>query len=83
MPDDLQRIVRRCLAKEPDKRYQSIKEVAIELDELRHELKELAELDHSVQPQSNSAESAINSKEPNEVNTQSPLAYTTQTETGH
>src|SRR5688572_1578510 len=54
-PDDLQRIVRRCLAKEPDKRYQSIKEVAIELDELRQELKELAELDHSVQPQSNSA----------------------------
>src|SRR5258705_4000981 len=31
-PDDLQRVVRRCLAKEPDKRYQSIKELAIELD---------------------------------------------------
>ena len=29
-PDDLQRIVRRCLAKDPDKRYQSIKEVANE-----------------------------------------------------
>ena len=37
-PDDLQRIVRRCLAKDPDKRYQSIKDVAIELDELRSEL---------------------------------------------
>src|SRR5687768_7431971 len=82
-PDDLQRIVRRCLAKEPDKRYQSIKEVAIELDELRQELKELAELDHSVQPQSNSAGQAINSQESKEVNTQSPMAYTTQTETGH
>src|SRR5207249_6523088 len=33
VPDELQRIVRRCLAKEPDKRYQSIKEVAIELEE--------------------------------------------------
>ena len=37
-PDDLQRIVRRCLAKDPDDRYQSMKEVAIELKELRREL---------------------------------------------
>src|SRR6266446_258142 len=38
-PAELQRIVRRCLAKDPEKRYQSIKDVAIELDELQHELK--------------------------------------------
>ncbi|HEU4509319.1 MAG TPA: serine/threonine-protein kinase, partial [Pyrinomonadaceae bacterium] len=38
-PDDLQRIVRRCLAKDPDRRYQSIKEVAIELEELGQELR--------------------------------------------
>lgn len=37
-PADLQHIVRRCLAKDPDERYQSIKEVAIELKELRHQL---------------------------------------------
>src|SRR4030095_5032053 len=37
-PNHLQRIVRRCLAKEPDDRYQTIKDVAIELRELRHEL---------------------------------------------
>jgi serine/threonine protein kinase/tetratricopeptide (TPR) repeat protein len=37
-PAELQRIVRRCLAKEPDERYQSIKEVAIELKALRREL---------------------------------------------
>jgi serine/threonine protein kinase len=37
-PSDLQRIVRRCLVKDPDERYQSIKEVAIELKELRREL---------------------------------------------
>src|SRR5437899_3139379 len=37
-PSDLQRIVRRCLAKDPDERYQTIKEVAIELKELRRHL---------------------------------------------
>ena len=37
-PSALQRIVRRCLAKDPDERYQSIKEVAIELKELRREM---------------------------------------------
>src|SRR5207248_11289431 len=30
-PDELQRIVRRCLMKDPEERYQSIKDVAIEL----------------------------------------------------
>lgn len=38
-PEELQRIVRRCLAKDPEKRYQSIKDVAIEIDELRQDLK--------------------------------------------
>src|SRR4030095_13034332 len=37
-PADLQRIVRRCLAKDPDERYQTIKDVAIELKEVRKEL---------------------------------------------
>jgi serine/threonine protein kinase len=34
-PPDLQRIVRRCLAKDPDERYQTIKDVALELKEVR------------------------------------------------
>jgi Tol biopolymer transport system component len=34
-PLELERIVRRCLAKDPDDRYQSIKEVAIEIRHLR------------------------------------------------
>jgi serine/threonine protein kinase/Flp pilus assembly protein TadD len=46
-PTELQRIVRRCLAKDPDDRYQSIKDVAIELKELRHEM-EGAGLDTTV-----------------------------------
>jgi eukaryotic-like serine/threonine-protein kinase len=41
-PADLQRIVRRCLAKDPDERYQTIKDVAIELKDVRRELKDAA-----------------------------------------
>jgi tetratricopeptide (TPR) repeat protein len=37
-PAELQRIVRRCLAKDPDERYQSIQDVAIELKELRRDI---------------------------------------------
>ncbi|HEX3186966.1 MAG TPA: protein kinase [Pyrinomonadaceae bacterium] len=41
-PPDLQRIVRRCLAKDPNDRYQNIKDVAIELKDIRRELQESA-----------------------------------------
>ena len=37
-PTHLQRIIRRCVAKDPDERYQTIKDVAIELKELRLEM---------------------------------------------
>jgi serine/threonine protein kinase len=50
-PMELQRIVRRCLAKDPDERYQSIKEVAIELKALRRDL-ESGGLDTTVPPPS-------------------------------
>ena len=53
-PDELQRIVRRCLAKDPEERYQTIKDVAIELKEVRRELKE-AGIDTSVQTPVSSA----------------------------
>ena len=38
LPNDLQRIVRLCLEKSPDDRFQSIKDVAIELRALRREV---------------------------------------------
>jgi serine/threonine-protein kinase len=40
-PADLQRIVRRCLAKDPEQRYQNIKDVAIELKEVRRDMQEI------------------------------------------
>src|SRR5437868_287692 len=44
-PDGLQKIVRRCLAKDPEERYHSIKDVAIELKELRRDLADTAMLE--------------------------------------
>jgi TolB-like protein/Tfp pilus assembly protein PilF/predicted Ser/Thr protein kinase len=49
-PNHLQRIVRRCLAKDPEDRYQTIRDVAIELRELRRELQGSAEVDRVVPP---------------------------------
>ncbi len=49
-PADLQRIIRRCLAKDKEERYQTIKDVAIELKELRRELESTTGIDTSVSP---------------------------------
>ena len=49
-PADLQRIIRRCLAKDKEERYQTIKDVAIELKELRRELESTADSDTTVPP---------------------------------
>jgi len=58
LPAELQRIVRRCLAKDPDERYQSIKDVAIELKELRREL-EGGDFETTVPPPSRSKTSSF------------------------
>jgi serine/threonine protein kinase/tetratricopeptide (TPR) repeat protein len=49
-PAELQRIVRRCLEKDPDDRYQGIREVAIELKHLRRELETSPDFDTTVPP---------------------------------
>lgn len=54
-PTELQRIVRRCLEKDADDRYQGIKEVAIELKHLRRELETGADIDKTASPLSSQA----------------------------
>jgi serine/threonine protein kinase/Flp pilus assembly protein TadD len=49
-PAELQRIVRRCLEKDADDRYQGIREVAIELKHLRRELESGGDFDTTVPP---------------------------------
>ena len=51
-PHELQRIVRRCLAKDPEERYQTIKDVALELKEVRQGMAG-PEIDTTVPPSSN------------------------------
>jgi len=54
-PMELQRIIRRCLAKDKDERYQTIKDVAIELKELRRELESSVDSDTVAPPLLSSA----------------------------
>ena len=42
VPAELQRMIRRCLAKEPEKRFQSMKDLAIELSEVVEEFEQLS-----------------------------------------
>src|SRR4030095_16210719 len=65
-PYDLQRIVRRCLAKDPEDRYQTIKEVAIEIREVRRQLQAGARIDITVAPSPSSVSSgqAFNGSDP-------------------
>ena len=56
-PAELQRIVRRCLAKDADERYQNIKDVAIELKEMRREMQE-GSVDTTMPPVSSASSEA-------------------------
>ena len=42
VPVELRRMIRRCLAKEPERRFQSMKDVAIELSEIVEEFEQLS-----------------------------------------
>jgi eukaryotic-like serine/threonine-protein kinase len=86
-PVELQRIVRRCLAKDPDKRYQSIREVAIEIEELREELKRSTDLHDSAYGTTGSFAPASASTDPQStaspsapISTQIPASPTSSAE---
>ncbi len=47
---ELQRVIRKCLAKEPEKRYQTIRDTANDLEELIEEMKGVSDIERSVAP---------------------------------
>jgi len=79
IPLDLQRIVRRCLAKDPNERYQNIKDVAIELKEVRRELEDSG-FDTTVPPVSsaNSEARTIWHPETTRIQSQPPITESTR-----
>jgi serine/threonine protein kinase/Tfp pilus assembly protein PilF len=81
-PNHLQRIVRRCLAKDPEDRYQTIKDVAIELRELRHELADAAERNTTAPParSETAPASGVKSTSPESARSSSLLARTSSAE---
>ncbi|MCM3869604.1 MAG: protein kinase [Pyrinomonadaceae bacterium] len=52
-PEELQKIVRRCLAKEPERRYQTTRDVANDLEDLRRALESKTKHQRSVVPSAN------------------------------
>jgi serine/threonine-protein kinase len=58
LPADLQRIIRRSLAKEPEKRYQTMRDVANDLEDLRQEIGVDPEITRSIPPAERSTTSA-------------------------
>jgi eukaryotic-like serine/threonine-protein kinase len=64
VPYDLQRVVRRCLAKDPEERYQTIKDVSIELKDVRRELQAGAGIDTTVPLSSAASSQPISDSDP-------------------
>ncbi len=61
---ELQRVTRKCLAKEPEKRYQTIRDTANDLEELLEEMKSMSDSERSVAPST----STITSSAPGSTN---------------
>src|SRR6266705_1591268 len=54
----LQRVIRKCLAKEPEKRYQTIRDAANDLEELLEEMKGVSDIERSVAPSTSTTRSS-------------------------
>ena len=55
---ELQRVIRKCLAKEPEKRYQTIRDTANDLEELLDEMEGVSSIERSVAPSKSTSTSS-------------------------
>src|SRR5438132_5472373 len=85
VPAELERIVSKALRKEREERYQSVKDLLLDLRSLQHRLKFEAELERSKPPEVDRALAAINSDKLSagtSIASASPAGVATQTATG-
>ena len=64
---ELQRVIRKCLAKEPEKRYQTIRDTANDLEELLEDMKGVSDVERSVAPSSSATTNSAISSTADEV----------------
>jgi serine/threonine protein kinase len=73
---ELQRVIRKCLAKEPEKRYQTIRDTANDLEELLEEMKGVSNIERSVAPSTSTTISSAPGSTGDDVRTQSTASVT-------
>jgi serine/threonine-protein kinase len=75
---DLQRVIRKCLAKEREKRYQTIRDTANDLEELIDELKGPSDIERSVAPSASATTSAAAKSTDDDVRGESTVSVSHQ-----
>jgi serine/threonine-protein kinase len=76
-PQELQRIVSKALAKDREERYQTIKDILIDLRKLREELAFEAKLERSISADTNSEQAAVTAAKQPPAQSREMLAQTT------
>jgi serine/threonine protein kinase/tetratricopeptide (TPR) repeat protein len=77
-PPELQRIIRKCLMKEPEKRYQTIRDAANDLEELLEEMKGVSDIERSVTPSASATTSGAIKSTDDEIWAESTASVTQQ-----
>jgi eukaryotic-like serine/threonine-protein kinase len=75
---ELQRVIRKCLAKEPEKRYQTIRDTANDLEELLEEMKGVSDIERSVAPSTSMTSSSAPGSTNEHVRAQSTASVNQQ-----
>src|SRR5437867_3834923 len=75
---DLQRVIRKCLAKEPEKRYQTIRDTANDLEELLEAMKGVSDIERSVAPSTSTTTSSAPGSTDEHVRAQSTASVNQQ-----
>ena len=76
---ELQRVIRKCLAQEPEKRYQTIRDTANDLEDLLEEMKSTSDIDRSVAPSTSSTTSGAPGSTSDALRAESTASVSRQT----